>query len=78
MKANKPPAPPRFGGNRRKHNAQLDALVISLTGLADAFEGVTELDESVTSEEATRLTGDLFGQIQRITRINRLIKERTK
>jgi len=71
-----PPAP-RSGGNKRKHLQQLDALVASLAGIAAAFDGVVDLDPSVTREEATRLTCDLSREIRSLNRINNLIKERT-
>ncbi len=74
----RPPAPPKYGGNRRKHAHQLEALATALSGAASAFEGVAVLDASVTKEEATRLTDDLSKQIRALNRINTLLKERTK
>ncbi len=71
------PQPKRNGGNRRKHLEQFDALTAALFGAVTAFDGVTELDQSVTKEEATRLTGDLSKQIRSLNRINSLLKERT-
>jgi hypothetical protein len=71
------PAAPSQYGPRRKHLTQVDALVTALSGVLVAFVGVDTLDDSITSEEATRLTGDLSRQIRALTRINNLIKERT-
>lgn len=71
------PQPPRMGGNRRKHRQQIEALITSVSGALIAFEGVEVLDDSVTAEEAGALIADLSKQIQAITRINRLLKERT-
>lgn len=72
------PQPPKFGGNRRKHHQMLVALQSSLDGAVLAFQGVTELDSSVTAEEASRRMADLSTSIQQINRIKNLLKERTK
>ena len=74
---NRPPAPPKFGGNRRKHAAQLDALIVQLGGATAAFEDVTELDQSVTTDEAARLASGLEEQMKTLRQIHKLIKERT-
>lgn len=73
----KPARPPSEYGNRRRHAAQLDALVVALDGATSAFHGVKHLDVSVNEEEATRLSGDLSKQIRSLNRILSLIKERT-
>lgn len=73
----RPPAPTKYG-TRRKHLQVLDALAASLSGLAIAANEITQLDSSVTAEEATRLTGDLSTSIRSLQRINNLLKERTK
>src|SRR5690606_10616162 len=73
----RPPAPPKFGGNRRKHAEQLDALIVQLAGATAAFEGVTELDKSVTTEEAARLADGLSEAMKTLRQIHNLIKERT-
>jgi len=64
-------------GNRRKHDGQLDALINQLSGAAMAFDGVTELDRSITKEEAARLMGDLSTQIRSLNRILNLVIKRT-
>lgn len=71
------PQPPKMGGNRRKHLQQIEALVASLSGALIAFDGVDALDDTVTAEEAGVLTADLSKQIQALSRINKLLKERT-
>lgn len=68
---------PRPGANRRKHLGQLDAILTGLSGYVAAFDGVANLDSSVTAGEAARLTSDLSKQIRALSRINQLLKERT-
>lgn len=77
----RPPAPPKYGGNRRKHREQIDALVIAISGGLTAFEDVraaADLDSTITSEEAARLADDLSLQIRSLNRIRNLLKECTK
>lgn len=71
------PQPSRMGGNRRKHHQQIEALIVTVSGGLIAFEGVEVLDDSVTAEEAGVLSADLLQQIQAMTRINKLLRERT-
>lgn len=71
------PQPSRMGGSRRKQCQQIEALITSLSGALIAFECVEVLDDSVTAEEAGVLSADLSKQIQAISRINRLLRERT-
>lgn len=74
----RPPAPPKFGGGRRKHLGQIEALIATLDGVVMAFDGVDGLDRSIDAGEAARLTGDLSRQIRSLNRINSLLKERTQ
>lgn len=77
----RPPAPPKYGGNRRKHLKQIEALIVTLSGASLALQEVrteADLDPSVTSEEAARLVGDLSREMQSLNRIRNLLKERTK
>ena len=74
----RPPAPPKYGGNRRKHLQVLEALAASLSGLAIAADEIKELDSSVTNEEASHLRADLLKSIKSLNQINNLLKERTK
>jgi hypothetical protein len=71
------PQPPRLGGNHRRHLGIIDALLVVLAGASLALDEITTLDQSVTAEEATRLTGDLSKQIRTLSRVNQLIRERT-
>lgn len=73
----RPPVPTRYGP-RRKHAQVIEALVTSLSGLAAAAEEIKEIDQSVTSEEAARLTSDLSRQIRTLQALNNRLKERTK
>jgi hypothetical protein len=70
------PQPARFGP-RRRHLQQIEALIASLAGALIAFDGVHSLDDTVTAEEAGVLSADLSTQIQAMTRINKLLRERT-
>jgi ParB-like chromosome segregation protein Spo0J len=71
------PQPSKMGGNHRRHLGIIDALLVVLSGASLALDEITTLDQSVTAEEATRLTGDLSKQIRTLSRVNQLIKERT-
>lgn len=74
----KRPAPPsKYGGNRRKHLAQLDALIVQIEGATVAFDDVTNLDKTVTTDEAARLADGLETQVKTLRKILNLIKERT-
>lgn len=63
------PQPPKYGGNRKKHAAVIDSIAVSLSGLAMAADDITDLDASVTSEEAARLADDLSKSIRSLNRI---------
>jgi ParB-like chromosome segregation protein Spo0J len=75
---NRPPTPPKFGGNRRKNLEVLRASVTSLEGIVIALAEITELDQTVTAEEAARLKGDLSNPLKVLKHINDLIKERSQ
>lgn len=72
------PQPPRMGGNRRKHAQVLQAMTTSLTGIAGAADEITELDNSVTKEEAAQLVRDLSRSIRSLNQIKKLLEERTR
>ena len=64
------------GGNRRKHDGQLEALVTMLSGAAAAFEHIEDaedFDASVTAEEAARLRAELSEQLRGLNRLNELL-----
>lgn len=71
------PQPVKYGGNRRKHLQVLQAMTTTLSGLAGAVDEITELDNSVTKEEAAQLVRDLSQQIRSLNQIKALLKERT-
>jgi hypothetical protein len=74
----KPKASPKHGP-RRKHLHVIESITTALFGLATAAEEITALDGSVTSEEATRLSGDLSQSLASLRRLNSLLnKEITK
>lgn len=75
---NRPKAPPKYGGNRRKHLQVIEALVSNVAALAIAAREITDLDHTVTAGEAARLTDDLSKEIKALTDLNKLLKERTK
>jgi len=73
----RPPRPPKYGP-RRKHLQVLEAMTTALAGMTMAADEITELDSSVTREEATRLVRDLSQQVRSLDRIRTLVKERTR
>ncbi|HLR96473.1 MAG TPA: ParB/RepB/Spo0J family partition protein [Jiangellaceae bacterium] len=74
------PTPPRPSkpGPRQKHRDVLERMTTALSGLVIAADEITELDSSVTQEEAAQLLGDLSRQIRSLNQIRNLLKERTK
>lgn len=71
-------APPR--ASRRKgdqHASQIEAINNTMRVWREhLLPGITELDDSVTSEKAGVLSADLSRAIRELNRINRLLKER--
>lgn len=75
----KPKATPKYGGNRKRHLQVVESINTSLSGLAFAADEITALDDTITSEEATRLSGDLSKSLASLRRLNALLsKEITK
>lgn len=72
------PQPARMGGNRRKHAQVLQAMTTNLAGLTAATDEITELDNSVTKEEAAQLVRDLSRSIRSLNQIKSLLKERSR
>jgi ParB-like chromosome segregation protein Spo0J len=71
---NPPKAPRRKGG---QHLSMLDSITETLrVWRLHSLKDITELDSSVTTEEATRLRDDLSESISALRRINGLLKER--
>jgi len=74
--ANPPEAPKR---KANQHVSMLDSIADTMRVWSEhSLKTITELDSSVTTEEATRLTDDLSTSIAALRRINNLLKERTK
>ena len=74
--ANPPEAPKR---KANQHVSMLDSIADTMRVWSEhSLKTITELDSSVTTEEATRLTDDLSISIAALRRINNLLKERTK
>ena len=69
------PQPPRYGGNRLKHDRIISNAVIAASGLCSALDEITELDGSLDSEEAARLADDLSNILRSLKRIQSLIKK---
>jgi ParB-like chromosome segregation protein Spo0J len=72
---NPPKAPRRKGG---QHLSMLDSIAETMRVWREhSLKDITELDSSVTAEEAIRLRDDLLESISAVRRINGLLKERT-
>jgi len=72
---NPPKAPRRKGG---QHLSMLDSITETLRVWREhSLKDITELDSSVTAEEASRLKADLSKSITVLNRINKLLLERT-
>jgi len=67
------PQPPKYGGNRLKHNQIIENAVIAGKGMRIVLDEITELDQSITNEEAGRLASDLSEVIRSLKRINSLL-----
>ena len=71
---NPPKAPRRKGG---QHLSMLDSITETLRVWREhSLKDITDLDSSVTTEEAIRLRDDLSESISALRRINGLLKER--
>jgi hypothetical protein len=53
-----------------------EAMITSLQGGGMVLEDITELDNSVTREEAERLAPDLLREIRGLKRIHHLLEDR--
>ena len=71
-----PATPPRptKPGPKVRHLDSLDRVSNTIAGIAMATKNITELDSSVTQEEAARLTDGLSESIRELKRINSLLK----
>jgi len=70
------PQPPKYGGNRLKHNRIIENVVIAGKGLCIVLDEITELDQTITNEEAERLASDLPQIIRSLKRIQTLLNRK--
>lgn len=71
------PAPASRPGPKQKHSDRLERITNTLSGVQIAADEITELDDSLTKEEAARAMSDLSRQIRSLNRIKNLLKEYT-
>lgn len=69
------PQPPKYGGNRPKHNKVIANAVIAAQGLCIALDEIHAIDDSVTPEEADRMAADLSNVLRSLKRIQSLLKK---
>jgi ParB family chromosome partitioning protein len=84
----KPPVPPKAPlkkknpgrpGTRRNHLRILEVTAFEqLAGICMGLDQITELDSSVTAEEAARIRGDLLKALRSLKRINELLLNRER
>lgn len=76
---NRPPAPPRYGGNRKKHLAIIESVTVALSGMTIVVDEIitSGLDKSVTAEEAERLANDLSLSLRSLNRIKQLLTQQS-
>lgn len=70
------PQPPKYGGNRLKHNQIIDNAVIAGKGMRIVLDEITELDQSITNEEAGRLASDLSEVIRSLKRVQTMLNRK--
>jgi hypothetical protein len=69
-----PPAPRKRGGGRT-HRQVLEAMTASLSGIATVLDDTTNLDGSMTRDEAAKFARDLDQQIRALRRMKNLLKK---
>lgn len=67
------PQPPRYGGNRPKHNQVIGNVIVSAQGLCIVADEIKTLDGSINSEEAASYADDLSHIIRSLKRIQQLL-----
>lgn len=70
------PQPPKYGGNRLKHNQIITNAVVAGKGMGIVLDEITELDQSITNEEAGRLASDLSEVIRSLKRIQTMLNRK--
>ncbi len=67
------PQPPKYGGNRPKHNQVIGNVIVSAQGLCIVADEIKTLDGSINSEEAASYADDLSRIIRSLKRIQQLL-----
>lgn len=67
------PQPPKYGGNRPKHNQVIGNVIVSAQGLCIVADEIQALDGSINSEEAASYADDLSRIIRSLKRIQQLL-----
>jgi hypothetical protein len=70
-----PPPAPRKRGSRRTHQQVVEAMTASLTGIATVLDDITDLDGSITRDEAAEFLRDLTQQVRALNRVKNLLKK---
>lgn len=70
------PQPPKYGGNRLKHNQIIGNVAVASKGMRLVLDEITELDQSITNEEAGRLASDLSEVIRSLKRIQTMLNRK--
>lgn len=70
------PQPPKYGGNRLKHNQIIMNAVVAGKGMGIVLDEITELDQSITNEEAGRLASDLSEVIRSLKRVQTMLNRK--
>jgi hypothetical protein len=70
------PQPPKYGGNRLKHNRIIENVALAGRGMCTVLDEITELDQSITNEEAGRLASDLSEVIRSLKRIQTMLNRK--
>ena len=69
------PQPPKYGGNRLKHNRIIDNTITSAQGLVLVLDEIAELDGSLNAEQAASYADDLSCIIRSLKRIQSLLQK---
>lgn len=67
------PQPPKYGGNRPKHNQVIGNVIVSAQGLCIVADEIKTLDGSINSGEAASYADDLSRIIRSLKRIQQLL-----
>ena len=70
------PQPPKYGGGRLKHNRIIENVTLAGRGMCTVLDEITELDQSITNEEAGRLAPDLSELIRSLKRIQTMLNRK--